>query len=45
MVGCAMRTKMPTGRYLQGAHGAPYCDYERYATQDLWGRRDNYLTK
>ena len=26
MVGCAMRTKMPTGRYLHGAHGAPYCD-------------------
>jgi hypothetical protein len=26
MVGCAMCTKMPTGRYLHGAHGAPYCD-------------------
>ena len=26
MVGCAMRTKMPTGRYLHGAHGAPYFD-------------------
>ena len=26
MVGCAMRTKMPTGRFLHGAHGAPYCD-------------------
>ena len=21
-----MRTKMPTGRYLHGAHGAPYFD-------------------
>jgi hypothetical protein len=21
-----MHTKMPTGRYLHGAHGAPYCD-------------------
>ena len=26
MVGCAMRTKMPAGRYLHGAHGAPYFD-------------------
>ena len=26
MVGCAMRTKMPTGRYLHCAHGAPYFD-------------------
>ena len=26
MVGCTMSTKMPTGRYLHGAHGAPYCD-------------------
>ena len=26
MVGCAMRTKMLTGRYLHGAHGAPYFD-------------------
>ena len=26
MVGCAMRTKMPTGRYFHGAHGAPYFD-------------------
>ena len=26
MVGCAMHTKMPTVRYLHGAHGAPYCD-------------------
>ena len=26
MVGCAMCTKMPTGRYLHGAHGAPYFD-------------------
>ena len=26
MVGCAMRTKMPTGQYLHGAHGAPYFD-------------------
>ena len=26
MVGCAVRTKMPTGRYLQGAQGAPYVD-------------------
>ena len=26
MVGCAMRTKMPTGRYSHGAHGTPYCD-------------------
>jgi hypothetical protein len=26
MVGCVMLTKMPTGRYLHGAHGAPYCD-------------------
>ena len=26
MVGCAMRTKMPTGRYLHGAHGTPYID-------------------
>ena len=26
MVGCAMHTKMPTGRYLHGAHGAPYFD-------------------
>ncbi len=24
MVGCAMRTKMPAGRYLHGAHSAPY---------------------
>ena len=24
MVGCAMRTKMPTGRYFHGARGAPY---------------------
>ena len=26
MVGCAMRTKISTGRYLHGAHGAPYFD-------------------
>ena len=26
MVGCAVRTKIPTGRYLHGAHGAPYFD-------------------
>ena len=26
MVGCAMRSKMPTGRYFHGAHGAPYFD-------------------
>ena len=26
MVGCAMRTKMPTGRYFHGAHSAPYFD-------------------
>jgi len=26
MVGCAMCRKMPTGRYLHGAHGTPYCD-------------------
>jgi hypothetical protein len=26
MVGCAMRTKMPTGQYFHGAHGASYFD-------------------
>ena len=26
MVGCAVRSKMLTGRYLHGAHGAPYFD-------------------